>query len=166
MKKILFTLFLVMTIGLIYGQTTYYWVGGTAATTGINTGANWNTALDGSGSSRPSSTGTTDILVFDGTNLGGSTPATGPATILASSGISFAQMIFTNSVNVNMVRPTSGTSTLTVNGEAGEDFVVNAGSTFRVLNSTGSIRFAMLAAVDACRVSGAVSIITGLAIPI
>ena len=61
--------------------------------------------LDGTGSSRPSSTGASDILVFDGTNLGGTTPATGPATILASAGISFAQMIFTNNVNVNMVRP-------------------------------------------------------------
>ena len=57
---------------------------------------------------------------------------------------------------------TSGTSTLTVDGEAGEDFVVESGSTYSVLNSTGSIRFAMLAAVDACRVSGTVSIITGL----
>lgn len=161
MKKILFTMMLMMTVGFIYGQTTYYWVGGTAGATGINTGANWNTAINGSGSSRPSSTGTSDILVFDGTNLGGASPATGPATVLASSSISFAQMIFTNNVNVNLVRPTSGTSTLTVNGEAGEDFVVEAGSTFRVLNSTGSIRFAMLAAVDACRVSGTVSIITG-----
>ena len=162
MKKVLFTLFLLMTVGFIYGQTTYYWVGGTAAATGINSGANWNTSLDGTGSSRPSSTGTSDILIFDGNNLGGTSPATGPATILASAGISFAQMIFTNNVNVNMVRPSSGTSTLTVNGEAGEDFVVESGSTFSVLNSTGSIRFAMLAAVDECRVSGTVSIITGL----
>ncbi len=162
MKKTLLTILLFACAGIVYSQTIYYWVGGTAAATGINTGANWNTALNGSGSSRPSSTGTSDILIFDGTNLGGATPETGPATILASSSISFAQMIFTNNVNINMVRPTSGTSTLTVNGEAGEDFLVEAGSTFRVLNSTGSIRFAMLAAVDACRVSGTVSIITGL----
>ena len=161
MKRILFTMMLIMTVGFIYGQTTYYWVGGTAGATGINTGANWNTALNGTGTSRPASTGTSDILIFDGTNLGGASPATGPATVLASGSISFAQMIFTNNVNVNLVRPTSGTSTLTVNGESGEDFVVEAGSTFRVLNSTGSIRFAMLAAVDACRVSGTVSVITG-----
>lgn len=162
MKKFLLSVLLFTVAGIMYGQTTYYWVGGTAnATTGINTGANWNTAIDGSGSPRPATVGVTDILIFDGTNLGGSTPQTGPATVLASGSISLAQMIFTNNVNINLVRPTSGTSTLTMNGGTGEDFVVQAGSTFRVLNSTGSIRFAMLATIDACRVSGTVSVITG-----
>jgi len=62
MKRILFTMMLIMTVGFIYGQTTYYWVGGTVGATGINTGANWNTALNGTGTSRPASTGTSDIL--------------------------------------------------------------------------------------------------------
>lgn len=160
MKKILFTIFLLISTGVIYSQTTYYWVGGLTAATGINTGSNWNTDINGAGSSRPSSSGATDILVFDGTNLGGSTPATGPATILASAGITCAQVKFVNNVNVTMNRPTSGTSTITIAGELGEDFVVNAGCTFNVMSPVGSIRFALQSAVDACRVSGTVAFIT------
>ncbi|HMK03188.1 MAG TPA: hypothetical protein VK489_03315, partial [Ferruginibacter sp.] len=160
MKRILFTISLFLITGFIYGQTTYYWVGGLAASTGINTGSNWNTVINGSGSSRPSSTGASDILVFDGTNLGGSTPATGPATILASASITCAQIKFVNNVNVTMNRPASGTSTITIAGELGEDFVVNAGCTFNVVSPIGSIRFALQPAVNACRVSGTVSLIT------
>lgn len=161
MKKFLFTMILMMTFSFIFGQSTYYWVGGTAnPTTGINTGANWNTALNGSGSSRSSSTNNMDVLIFDGTNLGGSTPATGPATITANSSITCAQIIFTNNVTVTMSRPTSGTSTITIAGGIGEDFVVNAGSTFNVNSPTGSLRFTMQSGVDACRVSGTVSLIT------
>ena len=83
MKKILFTLLLSLLAGFSFAQTTYYWVGGLAGTTGINTGANWNTDPGGMGSPRPSSSGATDILIFDGTNLGGSTPATGSATTVS-----------------------------------------------------------------------------------
>jgi len=151
---------LMISFGFIYGQTTYYWVGGLAAATGINTGANWNTDINGAGTPRPSSTGATDILIFDGTNLGGSTPATGPATILASAGITCAQVKFVNNVNVTMLRPTSGTSTITIAGELGEDFVVNAGSSLFVNSPVGSLRFTFQSTVDACRVSGTVSLIT------
>lgn len=70
MKRILMTLLFSFTAGFAFSQTTYYWVGGTAAATGVTTGTNWNTSLDGLGSTRPSSTGATDILIFDGTNLG------------------------------------------------------------------------------------------------
>jgi len=160
MKKIFFTIFLLFTTGMMFGQTTYYWVGGLAAATGINTGTNWNTDINGAGTSRPSSTGATDILVFDGTNLGGATTATGPATILASSSITCAQVKFVNNVNITMLRPTSGTSTITIAGELGEDFVVNAGCTFNVASPVGSLRFTFQSAVDACRVSGTVSLIT------
>ncbi|MGB4844444.1 MAG: MBG domain-containing protein [Ferruginibacter sp.] len=160
MKKSLFTMLLMIITGFIYGQTTYYWVGGLTAATGINSGSNWNTAINGSGSSRPSSTGATDVLIFDGTNLGGATPATGPATILASSGITCAQVKFVNNVNVTMLRPTSGTSTITVAGELGEDFVVDAGSILLINSPSGSIRFTFQSTVDACRVSGTVSLIT------
>lgn len=160
MKKIFFTIFLLFTAGIMFGQTTYYWVGGLNASTGINTGSNWNTDINGAGTSRPSSTGATDILIFDGTNLGGATTATGPATILASSSITCAQLKFVNNVNITMLRPTSGTSTITIAGELGEDFVVNAGCTFNVASPVGSLRFTFQSNVDACRVSGTVSLIT------
>lgn len=160
MKKVLFTFLLVLIAGIGFGQTTYYWVGGTAGTTGINTGSNWNTDLGGLGSSRPSSSGATDILIFDGTNLGGSTPATGAAIVLASAGITCAQVKFVNNVNVTLRRPTGGTSTLTLAGEAGEDFIIEAGSSLFINSPAGSIRFTLQTTVDACRVSGVLSIIT------
>ena len=160
MKKFLFTILLIMTAIFTYGQTTYYWVGGTAGTTGINTGSNWNTDPGGLGSSRPSSIGATDILIFDGTNLGGSTPATGAAIVLASGGITCAQVKFVNNVNITLLRPTSGTSTIILAGELGEDFVIDAGSSLFINSPLGSIRFTLQTTVNACRVSGVLSVIT------
>jgi len=53
-----------------------------------------------------------------------------------------------------------GTSTITIAGEVGEDFVVEAGSAFNIpAASTGSLRFAM-AAANTGRVSGSLSMIT------
>lgn len=162
MKKLLFITLLMMTVGVIHSQSTYYWVGGIAnSTTGINTLTNWNTALDGSGSPRAdNNSGNTDILVFDATNLGGSAPETGPAVISANSSVNCGQMIFVNNVNVTMLRPTSGTSTITLNGGSGEDFVVNAGSSFIVNSPAGSLRFTISSSVDNCRVSGIMSLNT------
>ncbi|MBK6936649.1 MAG: hypothetical protein IPH18_06990 [Chitinophagaceae bacterium] len=161
MKKSITTLLILLTAGFIYGQTTYYWVGGTAATTGVTTSTNWNTALNGTGTPRPSSTGTTDILVFDGSNLGGAAPATGPATILVNSSISCAQVRLINAANISFVRPTSGTSTVTINGEAGDDFFMEAGTDLKFVSTVGSIRMAMLATTTG-RVSGAITMITAL----
>lgn len=127
MKRILFTLLVMLTACIVYGQVTYYWVGGTTPSTSITTGTNWNTSLDGTGSSRPSSTGATDILVFDGSNVGGSTPATGPVTVLANGSITCGQMKLVNNAAISFIRATTGTSTITISGEAGEDFVVDAG---------------------------------------
>lgn len=72
MKKILLLLCLTTLIYTGQAQTTYYWVGGTTASS-IKTNANWNTALNGSGTVRTVN-GTDDILIFDGTNIGGGTP--------------------------------------------------------------------------------------------
>lgn len=162
MKQFLLTISLLMIAGFVYSQTTYYWIGsGTTATNAnINNNNNWNTAVNGTGSPRTSSTGATDILVFDGTNVGGTTPVTGNVTVLGNAGITCGQIKFINNASINMVRPTSGTTTITISGEAGEDFVIEAGSAFYVPNtSTGSLRFAM-AATNTGRVSGSLSMIT------
>lgn len=163
MKKYLLGFAFLLSIVFAQGQTTYYWVGsGTgAANNSISTNANWNTAQNGTGTARVSSTGATDILIFDGANLGGATPVTGPVTVNANTSITFAQMKFTGNVTINMIRGTSGTSTLTVAGEAGEDFVIEAGSTLNVpITTAGSLRFAM-AAANSGRVSGTLSVISG-----
>jgi hypothetical protein len=161
MKRNLLTILLMITAGLVYGQATYYWVGGTTPTTSITTGSNWNTALNGTGSSRPSSTGATDILVFDGSNVGGATPATGPVTVLANGSITCAQMKFINNAAAGFVRASSGTSTITISGEAGEDFVVEAGCSVSFISTVGSLRVAMGAA-NTGRVSGSLIMNTPL----
>ncbi len=162
MKRILFTLLLATSVTLAYSQTTYYWVGSgsAAANANMNNGANWNTSLDGTGSARPSATGATDILVFDGLNLGGTTPITGAVTIAANAGITCGQILFVNDANVGMQRPSSGTTTITISGGDGDDFFVEAGAMFSVVPSTqGSIVFA-IGAANTGRVDGAVSIVT------
>lgn len=163
MKKFLLSCFLLVSIQLLNAQTTYYWVGSSpsAANNNISTNANWNTAQNGTGSSRVSSTGATDILIFDGANLGGATPVTGPVTVNANTSITCAQIKFSGNVTINMIRSTSGTSTITISGEVGDDWVIEAGSTFNVpVTTAGSMRFA-LAAANTGRVSGIMSIISG-----
>jgi hypothetical protein len=163
MKKGLLIIASLLSIVFVRAQTTYYWVGSSSAApnNNISTNANWNTAQNGTGSARVSSTGATDILIFDGANLGGTIPVTGPVTVNANTSITCAQMKFMTNVTINMVRTTSGTSTITLSGEAGDDWVVDAGSNFNVPVSTaGSMRFAM-AAANTARVSGAMNIVSG-----
>ena len=143
MKKFLLILSLLIITGAGYSQTTYYWVGGKAATTSISTGANWNTSLDGSGTARPSSTGATDVLVFDGTNVGGTSPATGATIVLANGSITCAQMKFVNNADISFIRTTTGTSTVTFSGGDGDDFFVAAGSKLSFTSTIGSVRMAM-----------------------
>jgi hypothetical protein len=143
MKKLIFTLVAAFLVQLSFSQTTYYWVGGTNATGGAsggwNTGANWNTALDGSGSSRPSaSAGNNDILIFDGSNVGGSTPVTGSVTVDVTSN-EFGAIKFINAATVTLSRLGSGTSTLTMNGDGTgvHDFVIASGSSFTLSGAAG-----------------------------
>lgn len=119
---------------LIYtaqAQTTYYWVGGTA-TSSIRSNANWNTALNGSGTVRTVN-GTDDILIFDGTNIGGTTPTTGTITATVSSDSS-SKFIFQNNANVVFTRPLAGggSGTLSLIGGTGDDLVIGVGSTLTI----------------------------------
>jgi hypothetical protein len=155
MKKALLALSLFSIAVLAKAQTTYYWVGNSGDS--INVNSNWNTVLDGSGSSRSSSSATTDILLFDGTNFGA-----GFINVVATSSVGCAQMKFINNAKVSFSRIASGTSTITIAGDAGEDFVIDAGSALTIpQTSVGSLRFAM-AAANTGRVSGALTMTTPL----
>ncbi|MEO7265721.1 MAG: hypothetical protein ABIW38_12440, partial [Ferruginibacter sp.] len=128
MKKFLFTLTLMLIAGLSYSQTTYYWVGGTAATS-YTSNSNWNTQLDGLGTSR-SVAASNDILVFDGTNVGGTIPTTGQVTTTASSTNS-GRLVLQNNANIIIGRASAGSAVITINGDgtSAEDLQVNAGCT-------------------------------------
>lgn len=159
MRKILFTM-LMMTVALIaHSQNTYYWIGG-ANPVGIQTNSNWNTNLNGSGTNRTSASNTADILIFDGSNIGGTTQTTGLVNGPLDGGLSCAQIKFVNAANVRIGRG-SGTGTLTIAGDGDastEDFIVEAGTNVSLSSASGSLRIAM-AAANKGRVSGNFSMI-------
>jgi hypothetical protein len=126
MKKVLFTIFLVMSAGMIYGQTTYYWVGGTAPTS-YTSNSNWNTQLNGGGTTRAAAAAN-DILIFDGSNVGGTVPTTGLVTATATSTNS-GRLVLQNGALVNIGRASAGSAAITINGDgtAADDLVVGAG---------------------------------------
>src|SRR5687767_1269788 len=115
MKKVLISMLLTAMLSSAYSQTTYYWIGGPTPVS-IHTTSNWNTALNGSGSTRPSSTGATDVLIFDGSNISGAVPSTGLVSGPVDGGITCAQLKLINNANVRFGR-TSGTGTITISGD-------------------------------------------------
>ncbi len=162
MKKMYLMCLLLMAMAAAYSQTTYYWVGGApVAPSNISIGTNWNSSLDGTGAARPSATGASDILVFNGTNIGGTTPTTGVDTVNVNTAITCAQIKFINNAAIFFIRSATGTSTMTVSGEAGEDFVIESGSSLSITSYVGSIVIVM-APTNTGRVSGAFSMITSL----
>jgi hypothetical protein len=144
---------------------TYYWKGG--ASGNFSSASNWNSQLNGSGTSR-SVTGALpdDILIIDGSNIGGSTPATGPVTMTMSSN-TIGQLIVQNNADVFFQRSTPvapstpGTGTLTIAGDgtSAPDFVVTQGSKL-TLNSPatdGNVYIALSANVTG-RVGGSITL--------
>lgn len=128
MKKLLFILLLSFAGLAGMSQTTYYWVGGSAATS-YTANSNWNTALNGSGTTRAAAAGT-DILIFDGSNIGGATPTTGTVNAAVTSTNS-AQLKLQNGAVVNLGRSAAGSAAITINGDgtASDDLTVPAGCT-------------------------------------
>ncbi len=118
MKKVICSLLFFSISSLVFSQSTYYWVGGLVEGN-ISTAGNWNTQLNGSGTTRGTAA-STDVLVIDGTNIGGITPTTGTA-IVNINGATTAQLKIINGATVSFVR-TATVGTLTIaNNTSGED---------------------------------------------
>jgi hypothetical protein len=138
MKKSLLICFAAIMSMLCKAQTTYYWIGGTGATSvasftsNSNSSPRWNTALNGSGTNRAIAD-PTDILIIDGTNVGGATATTGPITATCSS-TAFGQLVLRNGANLTIIRATTGTGSITINGDAtaGDDLLVNFGCSLTI----------------------------------
>jgi len=128
MKKFLLIGLFILSLHVVEAQTAYYWVGGTTATS-FTSNSNWNTLLNGTGSTRVAAAAT-DILIFDGSNIGGTVPATGTVNATATS-TNFGQLKLQNNAVVNIGRSTAGSAALTVNGDATatSDLTVDAGCT-------------------------------------
>ena len=118
MKRNLLIVLCLLLASAAMSQTTYYWVGGTTATN-ISGAAPWNTKLDGTGASR-SAVAATDVLVVDGTNIGGATATTGVASIVVNAATT-AQMKIINGAAVVLLRASSGGMITFANNTSGED---------------------------------------------
>ena len=164
MKKSLLICFAAIMSMLCKAQTTYYWIGGTGATSAVSftstssSSPRWNTALNGSGTNRATAD-PTDILIVDGTNVGGATATTGPVIATCSS-TAFGQLVLRNGANLTIIRATTGTGTITINGDATatDDLLVNAGCSLTIgvadSVSTTSGNNMLLTATATGRVSG------------
>ena len=117
----------------------YYWVGGTGTPTTpviVSDGVNWNTTIGGGGTNRPISNSTTsnnnDILIFDGSNLGGG--VTGPVYASISASRYSGQLKLINNANITVGRTTTGSASYIVNGDgsAKDDFEVRQGCTLTI----------------------------------
>lgn len=109
---------------------TYFWTG-LAAGAEFNTGSNWNTAADGTGSTR-SSAQTTDVMIIDGAG----TTAGAAAVITVNASVSVGVLRITNNTQVTLRASTTTTRTVTVTGGGGDEFDVQAGSTLLMNNAT------------------------------
>lgn len=158
MKKIIFTFLVLLTAICGYSQTTYYWVGGVGPVS-FTANSNWNTAQNGTGTTR-SASAATDVLIINGTNIGGTVPTTGTVTATITS-TSLGQLRLTGNANVVFLRPTGGggTGTMTINGGTGEDLVVDAGSALTLSSPTadGSVVIALVAGATGS-ISGTINI--------
>ncbi len=110
---------------------TYYWVGGItpAAWNAANV---WSTTKGGAGiaSYTPSST---DILIFDGKNLGGGITSGTIQTWGPSSTTTVGQIILQNNATVTLiVSPTSAARAYNISGLFGTDLVIGSGSTLNL----------------------------------
>jgi hypothetical protein len=145
MKKSLLFAALILGITFVHAQVTYYWVGG-AGPTAWGTAANWNTTLGGGGSTR-ATPASTDILVFDGTDLGGG--YTGAVTVNALVAESIGQLHVINNANVSIGH--SSTRTITITGGTGDDFTITAGATLTVgyTGATSAITLALSSGTNA-----------------
>ena len=142
----------------IVSPPTYYWVGGT--TPAIWNAANvWSTTLGGSGiaSYTPAAT---DILVFDGNNLGGGITSGTIQTWGSSSSTTVGQMIIRNNANVILAPNPSAVKTYTISGLYGSDLVIGSGCTLN-MNATNTTTFQLAAGATAA-ISGNVILGPGL----
>lgn len=167
MKRVLSLLVFSLFTMLAAAQTTYYWIGGDGGngTVSFTTNSKWNTALDGSGQVRTTED-STDILIIDGTNIGGTTPTLGNVVVKASS-TAMQKLILQNNANLTLLRITSGTGTLKITGDAtaAPDLLINTGCTLvstmlsNIIDSAGNT--IALSPNATGQVSGVVSLLNG-----
>ena len=148
MKKVIYSILLLLVINQTKA-TTYYWMGGLTPTVNYSNNINWTT--NAVTRTPIAATGTlvitaTDVLIFDGTNLGGTTVVTGAATVMTSGTDTFGQLKFLNSANVTFGRTTAGTTKFNLfgDGTSAADLFVDATSSLTLGGSSSGYNVAIL----------------------
>jgi hypothetical protein len=127
---------------------TYYWVGASGGLWG--TAANWNTAANGTGTTR-SSVATTDVLIVDGA----STTAGGSLSISVDvASFSIGQLKITSNTALTLASSAATTRTITITGGGGDDFVIENGSSLTTNSSSNAIGFAFSGTGNTGDISG------------
>ena len=114
--------------------TTYYWVGGSAAVQNWNASV-WSTTKGGTAVAGFSPL-TTDVYIFDGSNVGAG--ATGNITVTSpTTNLNVGQIVLQNGANVTLSQSTS--RTFNINGGTGADLSIDATSTLSTSGSSTTI---------------------------
>ncbi len=156
MKKVIFTLLGAICFLSYSSATTYYWIGGGTTATTFAANASYTTdpiTRTPVGASGSITIAATDVFVFDGTNLGTvASPYTGPVTFATGSPSgAFAQLKIINGANVTISRASAGTGTISLSGDgtAADDLVIDATSTLTLGGGTYDYNFAIVFATGA-----------------
>jgi trimeric autotransporter adhesin len=157
MKRTLLLLLSFFALAAGYSQITYYWVGG-AGPVSFTANSNWNTLPDGSGTARSLAVNN-DILIFSGSNIGGSIPATGAVTATMTAN-TIGQLKLINNAIVIFTRTGGSTGALTISDLTGDDLIVEAGSSLSLNSATanGNIQMVMGAGATG-KISGSMSML-------
>lgn len=163
-KSFLLLVVLIITIGG-YAQTTYYWVGGLSSAS-WTTAASWNTALNGSGTSR-STPNYGDTLIFDGSNLGGASPVTGAALINNVQTDAIASLRLQNGANITFINSHAANANLTGNwarAAAVTGIIVNTtnGSNVFACTNTANVKVGAVITAPSSAVNGGVTYVTSV----
>ncbi|PDS24608.1 Ig-like domain-containing protein [Flavobacterium branchiophilum] len=134
---------------------TYYWVGTStlAAPAPFATLANWNTSADGSGST-PTSLTNSDTYIVDGD---GSTTTGGNVFISVAAAATVGQLKVINNTTLSFESTTTATRTITISGGPGDDFVVENGSSFSLLNATKAAAIAFSGSGNTGLIAGTIN---------
>lgn len=143
MAMFLVTAFLFLSGITGWSQATYFWVGG--ASGAWTSEDSWNTALNGGGTKRTSILAS-DVLIFDGSNIGGGTPGTGTVTpVIEGSTSAIGQLKLQNGADVVFLRGAAGSSTYAIQGDgtAADDFTIDASSNLKVTSTISAQNFTL-----------------------
>lgn len=152
MKRILLILVLLGITLTGFGQATYYWAGGSTASS--LTGTDWSTTLGGAATT--SRNAADDILVFDNKTV-----------VFDITSTTYGKLVIQNGADVTFTRSLSagtGTSTMNLAGVAGVGLEVN-NAKLRINGSTASYNFtlALVSGITGVVTNGAEVFITGTA---